>query len=328
VKTKPSAQQKAFRESLETAVGVSSQIIIVFADVRGFSNFSKGNDATDVAEFVRSVYLRIIESFPFADFYKTTGDGLLITIPYRRSDLKEKAAATVKACLDIVENFATFCAGDPMVNFDVPQHVGFGIVRGSACRLVSGDAIVDYSGHRLNLAARLMDLARPDGVVIDHNFDTSLLDESTRKLFTAESAYVRSLAEEIPISIQIQTERVILPDYAKYPLSIELWETIEEKKSIPQWRLSGPLWGMTLPKSLKRPDGVRLRYSFPVLKKAKPTGLRQSRDYSEFKLQQIGNETMVVIDLSPMLKSIKENKLPLATEVAMTLHYVPIPGKP
>ena len=66
-----------------------------------------------------------------------------------------------------MDDFPTMFTDDPMINFATPTNLGFGIARGTACCLFSGKRILDYSGQLLNLAARLNDLARPKGLVID-----------------------------------------------------------------------------------------------------------------------------------------------------------------
>lgn len=100
-----SEQQKIdFRTAFEAANGISSHIIVVFADVRGFSDFSKATDATDVATYIKRVYLRIADMFPDANFFKATGDGLLIAIPCDESDVGTKSEEVIKSCLSIVDH--------------------------------------------------------------------------------------------------------------------------------------------------------------------------------------------------------------------------------
>ena len=64
-----------------------------------------------------------------------------------------------------------------MINFETPQHIGFAVSRGTACRIDSDNGVIDYSGHLLNLTARLLEIAQPNGVVIDSAFGLHLLPE-------------------------------------------------------------------------------------------------------------------------------------------------------
>lgn len=106
-----------------------------------------------------------------------------------------------------------------MVNFDVPGNLGIGLARGAATSLTSGDKVLDYSGRPLNLASRLMDLARPSGVVFDTSLGHELLPESTQEQFFQESVYVKGIAESAPISVYCLKGRTRVPDFNKSPMA-------------------------------------------------------------------------------------------------------------
>jgi class 3 adenylate cyclase len=168
---------REFRELLEDATSVSKFVIAVNLDIRGFSLFSKKVESAEAAMFIKRVYMRLIDDyFTSASFLKPTGDGLLITILYTEDNLPDVAKSTVDCCLKVLENFGTLCSNDPMINFEVPTKVGIGLSRGAACGLVSEDnKILDYSGRPLNVASRLMDFARPTGIVMDAVFGLEIL---------------------------------------------------------------------------------------------------------------------------------------------------------
>lgn len=215
---------RKFRQSLGTAEGHSEFIIVVVADIRGFSEFSKRRESPDTAMYIKRVYMRLIDNyFSAASFYKPTGDGLLVTIPYTESTLKEVASNTIKSSLKCYEEFAHICDNDPMVNFDVPRGLGIGIARGTACCLKSKDLVLDYSGHILNLASRLMNLARPSGIIIDGGFTIELLDGQDQELFEKKGVYIRSIAEESPKTVYILKDAVDVPLEYLRPLKGEQW---------------------------------------------------------------------------------------------------------
>jgi len=92
---------RLFKEALKDATGISQRVIVVFVDIRDFSKFSQQCDSVDVAAFIRKVYMKIIDSyFPFASFYKSTGDGLLLTIPWKEKNLEK----SLKKSLKVVRN--------------------------------------------------------------------------------------------------------------------------------------------------------------------------------------------------------------------------------
>lgn len=152
---------------MQDAEGFSDLVVVVFLDVRGFSTFAGMAESGEAALFLRRVYLNIVdEYFPDSAFFKPTGDGLVIVRHFDRSNLGDEVTSAISTSLRLVEAFPHLTERDPMVNFEVPTSLGVGIARGAATRLASGDLTLDYSGRPLNLAARLMDLARPRGVVL------------------------------------------------------------------------------------------------------------------------------------------------------------------
>ena len=211
------------REALEEAEGKTEFLIAVVGDIRGFSVFSQRHESEEVALFIKRVYIKLIDEYlPFADYFKATGDGLLVAIHYNEMDVREKAQLAVRACLKAVRDFPSFCKDDPMINFAPPDKLGFGIARGTACCLLSGGTVIDYSGPLLNLASRLMDLARPFGVVLDGAFGVDLLPAPTKKLFRPDKVFIRSLAEREPRPIYALKNAVEVPQAARErpPLSM------------------------------------------------------------------------------------------------------------
>ena len=124
----------------------------------------------------------------------------------------------VTNCISCHSEFGNICDGDPMINIKVPEKVGIGVTRGSTCCLVSKDLVIDYSGRLLNLAARLTDIARPSGIVIDGAFIIGLLTEEQRKLFKKEKVYLKGIAENKSISIFYMPEFTVIPQYNKQPI--------------------------------------------------------------------------------------------------------------
>jgi len=79
---------RTFRKLLESAIGISEFIIAVNLDIRGFSSFSKEVESPSVAMFIKKVYMKLIDTyFSDASFFKSTGDGLLMIIPYTEKNL-------------------------------------------------------------------------------------------------------------------------------------------------------------------------------------------------------------------------------------------------
>lgn len=198
------------RELLKEAVGETKLVIAVNLDIRGFSPFSM-RDSIEVGLFIKKTYTKLLDDyFKDASFVKPTGDGLLVVIEHRETDYAEIMTRTVKTCISVSKDFPSFFSGDEAVRFQVPKRMGIGLSSGPACRLVSGDGeTIDYSGKTLNLASRLMDFARPSGVVFDSELGFHLLSPELGKLFVKDSVCVRGIAENTPLDICHTVDTVI-----------------------------------------------------------------------------------------------------------------------
>jgi class 3 adenylate cyclase len=126
-------------QALPNAEGRSEFVIVVVADVRGFSESSRQHESPDIAMYIKRLYQQMMTKyFSSAKFVKPTGDGLLMTFPYSETNLHAVAKSVVESCVQCLLEFSSICQGDPMINFEVPQAMGFGIARGTACCLHSG----------------------------------------------------------------------------------------------------------------------------------------------------------------------------------------------
>jgi class 3 adenylate cyclase len=209
------------RDLLHTAEGQSRHVVVVFMDVRGFTSFAGIAESTDAADFLKCAYSTILDKyFPDSVFFKLTGDGMLLIYEYSdAASLRSTARKVATSSLKLVDAFATITESDPMVNVPVPSNLGIGLTRGSATALISGGTVLDYSGRPLNLGARLMDMARPSGVVIDESFGLGLLTPKVRALFTSEPAYIPGVSESKPIPVYFRSELTTIPERNKRPIN-------------------------------------------------------------------------------------------------------------
>lgn len=221
---------RLLRDSLVDAEGHSDLVIVIFLDVRGFSSFAGMAESSEAAIFLRRMYIEILDSyFPDSVFFKPTGDGLMIIRHFDKDTLSEKVTESIVGALNLVAAFPTITSDDPMVNFSVPESLGIGIARGAATRLQSGDLTLDYSGRPLNLAARLMDLARPRGVVFDARLIKGL-DVSTELLehFSESDVYLKGIADLTPLQV-FASKDASIPDRNRRPLEGVPYETPEAR---------------------------------------------------------------------------------------------------
>ncbi|MBJ7519016.1 MAG: hypothetical protein JHC84_04905 [Solirubrobacteraceae bacterium] len=264
---------------------------MIFLDVRGFSSFAKIAESSETAVFLKSAYTRMLdEYFPEASFFKPTGDGLLIVLDYDESNLASVVQDAVQTSLRLVDDFPTICSDDPMINFPVPEGLGIGIARGAATCLVSGDSVLDYSGRPLNLAARLMDLARPAGVVFEDSLGLGLLDAETKLAFQLHHVYVKGLAEEEPIVVHASANKTRIPEYNRYPIAKFRRVTTEpEELKFSQVRERARYFLHPLDQEPARRDDVVVHTSFPAATKsgAKSKSMYLQREFPvEYKEHQ------------------------------------------
>ena len=200
----------ALINKFKSSNGRSEFVIAAVCDIRGFSSFSKNHEAPDIAMFTKRFYVKLLEEyFADTDFAKPTGDGLLLLFKYSESNLNQVAEKVLKSCLKVVRDFPTMMRDDVMINYAVPDAVGFGIARGTAFCLYSDDEAVDYSGQTLNLASRLNEFARPQGVVIDGGFMKSVIPQDIRESFYNDTVYVRGIAEDFPREVFCSDDVII-----------------------------------------------------------------------------------------------------------------------
>lgn len=313
---------KQFADALKEAQGRSEFVIVVVIDIRGFSRFSTRHESPNVAMFIKRFYLRLINDyFPKASFVKPTGDGLLMTFIYDENTLKEVSAEVVEACLRCLVDFPTLCKDDPMINFSLPDAIGIGIARGTACCLFSGPETLDYSGHLLNLASRLNDLARPSGIVVDGAFLESVLPESCRSAFKTQLVYVRSIAEDKPISVFYLEKYVQIPQTALVPLSAETWHSISNEFTYAKLAKVTPKFRLTLPSATTQ-DKIRVTIITP---RKGMRGIFGFITFKHFEYSDQGIDPLIWLNIDEALKAIAGENLSGTSKVQFRIEFVPKP---
>jgi class 3 adenylate cyclase len=271
---------RELRDRLTRATGESDLVVVVFLDVRGFSSFAGMAESSEAALFLRSAYTQILdEYFPEAAFFKPTGDGLMIIRHFDDDSLADVVFDSVEKSVDLVSNFGTLTDSDPMVNFDVPDSLGIGIARGAATRLISDGYTLDYSGRPLNLAARLMDVARPSGVVVDGRVVKGLeFPAALGDSFETEQVYVKGIADLTPIEI-LRTGDVELRPQNRRPMMGKPHRDKVETMTFREFCERTGRFAHHPSEEPLNPEGVRLWYQWPAIAangRKHPTMVRQA----------------------------------------------------
>lgn len=261
---------------LPHANGRSTKVVAMFLDVRGFTAFFA--ESTDAAEYLKSAYRQILKRYVGdCDFFKLTGDGMMVIYELEEADLRATLRATVKRSLDLVQAFPSITDGDAMINFAVPERLGIGLARGSATVITSGRKTLDYTGRTLNLAARLMDLARPSGVVLDGDFGLDLLPPKLRQEFTQDRVFIDGISPETPYKVFCQKRTVKISEHRRLPIAppVDFIESLP-LVSLKQIAELGRRHQYNLTHEPAQLDTVRLLVRYP---KPRPDGRKSGASY-------------------------------------------------
>lgn len=149
---------------------------VLFVDIRGSSNLPGGaglvrQRARDFSHLARSAWidLETSEGAPSPKLVRLVGDGLFCVWELEGKDAKDNLAGHVLNFFDSLGKRL-----QETWRFEKRVKIGMGLAFGEAARAVlkssdlsEGDTgIRDYYGYTINLAAKLQNLARPEGVVI------------------------------------------------------------------------------------------------------------------------------------------------------------------
>ncbi len=303
---------------LNRVKGESQHVIAISVDVRDFSRFSQRQDSADVALFISKFYLELIKRFRSVIdefFFKPTGDGLMICIPYDEDNLQDRFSNVIQVSLDCHEDFSNMFDDVSVINFVTPSLLGIGIARGSSCAIVGVDddppIIVDYSGHKLNLAARLQDLARPSGIIFENSNDVMLLNEDIKAQFESIDIYVRSVAEKEPISVCCLYESVRIPPENLKPLAAQ-WMIKNQEFTRTQFLKTVINYNVHLEPGTVVPETLKVRLMRPAIRSRDGFGGSTARVWrnlvlgKHFNLIQEGDEFRVQLVLQQIKKDEKE----------------------
>lgn len=169
--------------------------LVLIYDIRGFTAASKRVSTHDFGAFATGAHRTILDLFAAhpPTFVKHLGDGHLLlwetTDPPDPGLLADVVAGAAKARTA----FAAFVAGRDAAGEHLPRRVGVGVAYGEVSRAD------DYYGVALNLAARLQNLARPEGLALDrHVFQTvAAHDARLRSAFTREKVRLKGLGSTV-----------------------------------------------------------------------------------------------------------------------------------
>lgn len=310
-------------DQFKKAEGRSEFVIAVVCDIRGFSKFSLNHEAPDIAMFIKRFYVKLLEGY-FSDaiYAKPMGDGLLMLFTYSENTLAQVSEKVLKGCTDALDNYPAMLQGDPMLNYELPNKIGFGVTRGTASCLFASREIVDYSGQILNLASRLNDFARPSGMVVDGNFQLEVIPEQLRKLFSEDAICIRGVAEIDPRKIYI-SNTVSIPESARQPISSYEWEKVTKKLKYSEVKKLGNRYTINLPSEPATADLCKVVCSRPKI------GVANHATTSKVNILDRSSDAdgyTITVDLKQIKESLAGEKMKAGMEISLIAQYVPKQG--
>jgi class 3 adenylate cyclase len=318
-----------FLELLSRAKSESKPVIAVNLDVRGFSKFSLEVESVETAIYVRKMYEKILSDyFSTASFFKPTGDGLMLVFDIEEGDdedLAKQSNQIVAEALRLVANFGSLLEKDEWIYFSPPQRVGIGIARGAASRLVADDLTLDYSGTVLNIASRLMDVARPYGLVLDETFPIGLLRPRLRKdLKEDERIFLRSVAESFPRRVYYNETWTEISPSNRRPLEKVYWKEINREWSFGEFLKLGNGFLIPLEGEPIDPGQILVRVDYPAVS----NGAKLPELLDEFQLpphhveyQDAAGEHRLRLQLGAVAEVLSDGGVKKPWDVMLTVRY-------
>lgn len=181
-----------------TVAGRRVNVVALFCDLRGFSNWCETVDVAEVESLMRSQFERVIQicNDHHHDFHKFLGDGFVLVWEVSEEvSIHTCLARALDAAFHLHKKY-WFLASES--EGTVPPGYGVGIAVGEAVLLQPETFLkelneVDFVGYPLNCAARLQTLAGPYGTVMSAAAVDLVTSNKASLLYEEEPAFRRLL---------------------------------------------------------------------------------------------------------------------------------------
>lgn len=315
-------------ELLKNARGISEYIFAISIDIRGFTSYCMRVDSQNVATYISKLYQKILNDyFPIVRYSKPMGDGLFITIKYNEDNLVELSNRIVDRCIALVDDFPMLMDDESMITDALPDRIGIGLTRDSACCIITDEEeIIDYSGKTLNHASRLMDKARPCGLVCDLRQFDGILKTEIRELFEEDSICLRGISEKTPIKILYLSGKVLIDERDRTPINEPAWNEIKQNykhKTIKAW---GNTFVFPLQKIPDNPENILLYFIFRRYVEGKIIRKIRSRKTYTLESKELdyslrGGEPILRLNAKDIKSRLLKNEIPDNSTINVIIRY-------
>ena len=176
------------------AISAPANVMALFFDLRGSTTW-----ANDIAErdfnYVRE-FIEELRKWAWDQVHhspeghprvtKFLGDGSMSVWEVQNGRMTNGVGTTVQFGCDLSTRYRSWIRSESFTKkfpWGVPKAIGVGVDVGPAIRFTLENGSDDYLGSPLNLAAKMQDVARPNGGVVIRQKVWELLDESLQKRF-------------------------------------------------------------------------------------------------------------------------------------------------
>jgi hypothetical protein len=276
----------------------------------------------EAALYIKCIYRKMLaDYFPDASFFKPVGDGLMIIQHVKQGKEDEPMNKLVASGLELVRGFKSICEEDTSIDFRVPHSLGIGMAVGNASRLFAGRTTLDYSGKTLNLAARLMDLARPEGVVFHGRLN--MLSTKLQGQFESEMVYIRGIAPTEPVRVFYTNKYTEIPTSSLRPLEGEEWKTVEKTIKLADLKNEHGRFRIPLPTPVYKRRKIIVKLMHP---KATPSGGRHrertvTQSISNYKYELEGGKPLVRVWIEEIVSRLETERVGEKWPVTISVSY-------
>jgi hypothetical protein len=151
---------------------LQTHAVVIFVDIRGFSNWFESIEAHSLARPFISDFLKVVRRCFRGFSFKGLGNGAMLVRPMtpRQDTINPLIVSILHSISEVGDTFERHRKEMEVVSGNpTPLSLGWGITRGTVIPFTPTDNAKDFLGATVNRASRLCDLAHPNGIVIDRN---------------------------------------------------------------------------------------------------------------------------------------------------------------
>lgn len=182
-----------------------SYSIVIFTDIRGFTQWSENQNIYQYAPELIKQFNDLLEKafkkgFSKDCFIKKLGDGAMIVCEIEPEQVEKTTKEILNKIDTVTKSFDEACnAFQKLYGQRTDLKLGWGITRGTIKKTDDND----YLGSTINRAARLCDIARPFGIVVDE-YNFIFLKSENFEEFDYE---IKGINEKVPCLVSKEISR-------------------------------------------------------------------------------------------------------------------------